>query len=466
MKRIRHNLSVFICMVCLLGSLLPGQAFGVDPGQISRTAEATCAFRTIGATDPDPKTRNPDYLARHFLNPEWEGRFPGLGMDYAAAKIAMDQMKSGAFYYVNARTLHMDALLAEALQEGCRQVVILGAGFDSRAYRFHDSYPQARFFEVDLPATSMDKQARVEKLLGRRPDWVHFVPIDFNTQSLADVLAAATFLTDQKTFYVWEGVTYYISQEGVDNTLRFIAEHSAPGSGVVFDYLHADVALGLDYSAYGARRVTSYVAFQGEPYVFGIDPRHLETFVHLRGLEMLSDQSPEALTQHYLIRSDGTVSGKICGFLNIVHAQVPVHSKRRRLIQKAKSQMKMFRVARASDIETHRIDVPHDVQDFLTAYSRLLVSSDFKALEDYFSPDYLSSGIYNRQQVMGFIRRAYQKHPIQYHQIILTRFDRQGNRARVDGYVRRKGYRTPLMVSHMAQKSDGRWCWYRYDPER
>lgn len=440
-------------------------ALAVDPGKTSGTAEATCAFRTIGAIDPDPKTRNPDYLAKHFVNPEWEQRFPGLGLDWEAAKIAMDQMKSGAFYYVNARTLHMDALLVQALKEGCRQVVVLGAGFDSRAYRFHEAYPQVRFFEVDLPATSADKQVRVEKFLGRRPDWVSYVPIDFNTQTLADVLAAANFQTDQKTFYVWEGVTYYISQAGVDNTLRFIAEHSAPGSTVVFDYLLADVALGLDYAAYGARRVTFYVASRGEPYVFGVDPRHAETFVNLRGLEVLADLDPAQLTQRYLIRSDGTVSGKISGFFHIVLARVPPEPRRRQVLAAAKQRHKDMHAGQAGDLESHRVDVPKDVQAFLTAYSKALQGKDFESLEDFFSPDFLSRGMFNRQQVMGFIRRVYQHRAIDHHEVILTRFDPEGSQVRIDGYVQRKGYRTPLMISHLAREADGRWRWYKFEPE-
>jgi methyltransferase (TIGR00027 family) len=452
-------------LLFVLVALFATRVNGVDPGKTSQTAEATCAFRAIGATDPDPRTRNPDHMAKHFLNPAMAGRFPGLGLDYEAARIAMDQMKSGAFYYVNARTLHMDALLAKALKGGFRQVVILGAGFDSRAYRFHKAFPQVRFFEIDLPATSTDKQSRVEKLFGQRPGWVRFVPIDFNSQSLAEVLAGANFQTGQRTFYIWEGVTYFISREGVDSTLRFIARHSAPGSEVVFDYMHADVPLGLDYTTYGARRVASFVAFQGEPYVFGIDPRQLETFVNLRGLDVASDLGPHELTERYLIRSDGTVSGKVSGFLRIVHASVPEKSRQRQLMQSAESRKKHLTVTQAGDLETHRVPVPQDVQAFLTAYSDAIVRREFEAVRDFFSPDYLSGGIYNREQVLGIIRRVYQHRPVHHHEVILTRFDLAGDRARVDGYVQRRGYRTPLMVTHMIKAADGRWRWYRFEPE-
>jgi len=94
-----------------LVALLYGQSSAVEPGKTSYTAEAVCAFRSIGASDPDPKTRNPDHMAKLFVNPALEKSFPGLGLDFEAAKLAMDLMRNGAYYYVNARTLHMDALL-------------------------------------------------------------------------------------------------------------------------------------------------------------------------------------------------------------------------------------------------------------------------------------------------------------------------------------------------------------------
>ena len=81
----------------------------------------------------------------------------------------------------------------------------------------------------------------------------------------------AGFAVDQKTFYIWEGVTYYISKMGVESTLRFIADESLPGSRVVFDYMLDDVVRGSDYSAYGARRTIFMIANFGEPYIFGID---------------------------------------------------------------------------------------------------------------------------------------------------------------------------------------------------
>jgi methyltransferase (TIGR00027 family) len=449
-------------MLCLLLVLLADRANAVDPGKTSYTAEVVCALRSIGALDPDPKTRNPDHMAKFFVNPALKTRFPGVGLDFEDAKFAMDRMNTGVYYYVNARTLHMDALLTMALEAGFRQVVILGAGFDSRAYRFHDAHPDVRFFEIDLPATSRDKQQRVEKILGHRPAWVTYVSIDFNTQTLDEVLGKAGFETEQKTFYVWEGVTYFISEVGVDSTLRFIAENSAPGSQVVFDYMLEDVVQGLDYSVYGARRTVYFVALRGEPYVFGIAPRKLEDFVNLRGLALLSDLGPNDLTRRYLIHSNGTVSGKIAEFVRIVHAEVPKDGERRRLIQQAEIQVKSSPSEKMSDSTTHRLNIPDDVQKALNEYSDAVVRRDYDALLEFFSENFRSRG-FTREQAVAFMRSTYHDRPIHQYQIILTRFDRKGNTARVDGYIQRKGFRTPFSstdITYVVKEAAGRWRLY------
>src|SRR5215813_13947300 len=126
-------------------------------GKVSVTAEAVCALRAAAARHPDPKVRNPDYLAERFVDEAFWRASPYRGDPERARH-------NPIFFDVNARTHHVDALLVEALSRGATQVVNLGAGFDSRAYRFRDRFPQVRFFELDLPATSAAKRERVVKI--------------------------------------------------------------------------------------------------------------------------------------------------------------------------------------------------------------------------------------------------------------------------------------------------------------
>src|SRR5688500_11823407 len=91
-------------------------------------------------------------------------------------------------------------------------------------------------FEVDFPPTQELKKLRIRESLGRIPKNVVFVPIDFTKEDLRTVLLKAGYRADRKTVFVWEGVSFYLSEADVTATLRFVAKNSAPGSTIVFDY--------------------------------------------------------------------------------------------------------------------------------------------------------------------------------------------------------------------------------------
>ncbi len=295
-----------------------------EPKRSSRSAEIVTAWRAVAAHDPDESVRNPDYLAEKFIRPGFLETI-GLSSDFELSRKWIKMRGIFTYYYVNARTHHIDTILRKVASEGVKQVVILGAGYDSRAYRFRKIFPDLKFFEVDLPATQAQKKERLTEIFGSPPDRVAYAPIDFNTQRLEDVLKEAGYDPTQKTLFLWEGVTYFITEEGVDGTLRFIAQHSAPGSSVVFDYMHRSVIDG-DFSEYPeARELFAVMAAKGEPYTFGIPEGGAKDFVNQRGLEVLSDLGPDELTKRYLLRSDGTTDGPTVRFARIIHAVVPGH---------------------------------------------------------------------------------------------------------------------------------------------
>lgn len=185
MRRIR---TVLLAVVSL--SLLAAQtARAVPPGGISWTAAFTCELRALAAQHPDPALRNGDVLAAKFCEPI---RLP-REYEFARDVIDTDPEAYQDFFYVNARSRHIDKVLERSAPEGVLQVVVLGAGFDSRAYRYHERFPKLAFFEVDLPATSEAKRAAVKRVLGALPAQVHYAPIDFNTQTLDSILSAAGY---------------------------------------------------------------------------------------------------------------------------------------------------------------------------------------------------------------------------------------------------------------------------------
>jgi methyltransferase (TIGR00027 family) len=293
-------------------------AHAVRPGEVSTTAEAVCGYRALAAQHPDPKLRNPDQLAAKLCR--WRSPLP---REYASARPLIDQGETySAFFYVNARTHYIDAALKKAAADGATQAVVLGAGFDSRAYRFHASLPQVRFFEVDLPATIEAKKARVAEALGQLPDYVRYAPIDFNTQKLEDVLLPLGYDPKQRTFFLLEGVVMFVVEPGNAATFDFIRANSAPGSVVVYDYVLKQVIKGDTKNLYAAAYLAYSVERVGEPYVFGWTPPEAKAWVQKRGFQLVEDVDHKELTRRHLTGTDGRPDGRMHDWLRLVEARV------------------------------------------------------------------------------------------------------------------------------------------------
>ncbi|MGD9310217.1 MAG: SAM-dependent methyltransferase [Desulfosarcina sp.] len=316
----RRNRIRLMALVLILLLFAPA-AWSVESGMLSITAEGTTAARALFAQHPDPKVRNDDYLAMKMVAPEY-WHYSLMHPDFETGILITKTFRFYTNYYVNARTKHMDALLKQAATNGAVQVVNLGAGYDSRAYRFRRAMPHVRFFEIDLPAMVEEKKRRLRLALGQVPDYVAYVPIDFNTQTIPDELKRAGYDSQRQTFFIWEGVTMYISAAAVDGTLQFIAA-SAPGSSVVFDYMPQGAVLG-DFDTYpDIRRLSFWVSYRGEPFVFGIPEGQSRAYVRQRGLQVMSDLGPKDLEERYLTRSDGRIDGPCASAFRIMHAAVP-----------------------------------------------------------------------------------------------------------------------------------------------
>jgi methyltransferase (TIGR00027 family) len=285
------------------------------------TAEGAAAIRAAGATERDPRLRGPDTLAARFVrNSAKLTTLVKVPLLRRLAPRLAERLVPGSYWFELARVKHMDALLREALAAGARQLVILGAGFDSRAHRFADELASVATFEVDHPTTAAIKRARVEEVFGRLPAQVRYVELDFNCGDLAVALRVAGYRHDLPAFVIWSGVTAYLEPLGVDAVLRWFAR-SAPGSSIVFDYAFREAVDGDD-SFHGAPQLRRRVAQSGEPLRFGIPRGSGARFVAERGLELVSDLAPEELRARYLVRRDGRLAGQPYGFVSIAHARV------------------------------------------------------------------------------------------------------------------------------------------------
>jgi methyltransferase (TIGR00027 family) len=313
--------SYFISTIILILGVTIMDTSAVEPGKISRTAKMTAIYRAIGALETDEKIRNSDTYAEKFMPLDhWNGVFPYFDFhnDYESAIRMIKADIRFSYSFVQARTKHIDAILTDALKNGATQVVNLGAGYDSRAYRFHQAAPAVKYFEIDMPEMIADKKERVKKVLGELPGWVTYVSIDFSKQTLSEELIRAGYDKNKKTLFIWEGVTMYIPMEAVVGTLQFIAGQSAPGSAVVLDYVSkalVDMKNRPNNTNYGP-------SAWGEPIIFGIEEGRVVLFITQVGLKLISDLGPLEMTNRYLIRTDCQVSGYMHAYTRIAHALV------------------------------------------------------------------------------------------------------------------------------------------------
>ena len=286
------------------------------------TAEAFASLRAAGASVRDKQVRNPDNLASRFIAPAPRlatlVKVPALR---PLARRTAERVSPGAYYYELARVKHIDCVLSAELDSGIDQLVILGAGFDTRAYRFAERLSSTRVFELDHPVTAALKRARVRKVFGGLPEHVTYVASDLEHEALSTALERAGYRRVAKTLFIWSGVSFYLSAEAVDAVLAFVRESAAPGSSIVFDYHYRGFTDGTgDY--YGAREGRRRVEELGEPCIFGIEEGGVSALVARHGLELVSDLGPTDLERRYLIRSDGSSDGKPFGFISIAHARV------------------------------------------------------------------------------------------------------------------------------------------------
>jgi methyltransferase (TIGR00027 family) len=185
------------------------------------------------------------------------------------------------------RTKVIDDAVTDAVSTAS-QWVLLGAGYDTRAYRLA-ALAGHRVFEVDHPATQAVKRAVIGRL-GLAGGQVTYVPVDFEHDDLASRLTAAGFDRAAPAGFVWEGVTNYLTSDAVDATLTVIRNLAQAGGLVVLTYVDAR-ALDDPSPFPEAQRWVKAVARAGEPWIFGLNPGEAEAFFSSRGFQLSSDIS-------------------------------------------------------------------------------------------------------------------------------------------------------------------------------
>lgn len=219
--------------------------------------------------------------------------------DLSDLEPAEDRPGSGASHrprrlFFAARARLAEDRVAAAVAAGTQQVVILGAGLDTFAYR--NPHPGLRVFEVDHPATQAWKQQRLAAAGIDRPDTLTFVPVDFETQALATELASAGFARTEPAVFVWLGVVFYLTPEVARGTLEYVAGQAQPVE-VLFDYLQPGET---EQDRAQLRERADRLAAAGEPWFSYFTPGGIAAQLRSLGFTDVEDQSAAELVDGYL----------------------------------------------------------------------------------------------------------------------------------------------------------------------
>ena len=262
----------------------------------SRTAEGVALVRALEQHVPAAQRILDDEFAASFLQNRWYRRIISSSLWSRGLLKFLAHWAPGGQEFLTMRPRLVDDLVKAESAHGLAQVVILGAGFDTHAWRCRAALTNVTVFELDHPATQLAKRA-LSARLGIPPN-LRFVAVNFETDDFAERLLAAGFDTARPTVFVWVGVSYYLTAPAVADTLQRIAQLSRPGTQVVWDYMLAEVIDGTTTNREAldkARRAAQL----GEPWLWGIAPVALPAYLAQGGLRLVHDYEPTELRARY-----------------------------------------------------------------------------------------------------------------------------------------------------------------------
>ena len=204
---------------------------------------------------------------------------PGIKLHYALRKRFLEQAAR------------------DAINDGVRQVVIIGAGFDTLALRLHKSFPTVTFFEIDHPATQSAKR-RVVEIKAHNKFNLRFISLDLARASLEDsLLSNDAYRPNEKTLYIAEGLLMYLAQHDIERIFHFIRQ--VPGSRFAFTFMQiqSDGRIGF---ANSSRAVDAWLRLRGERFKWGIRTSRLPEFLSARGFEPVCIATSKDLRKSYL----------------------------------------------------------------------------------------------------------------------------------------------------------------------
>jgi len=282
----------------------------------SRMAEGIAIHRFMESTKPEGERICHDPYAIHFISPETMETYK----DPSKAKAAHERYERlfpGLGNSIRARVRYFDDFIKTAIEGGLEQLIILGAGYDTRAYRIEGIKGKVMVFEVDRPETLKAKMEKIKEIFGSLPDHVVYVPVDFRVERLGQRLTDCGYNKSLKTLFVMEGLIMYLPVEAVDDILAYVIENSGKGSKILFDYFPDSVIKG---TCEAGRNMREYAEMAGEPLQFSISEGTMESFLAKRGFSQIQNVASEDYKKAYFhgVNENRAVSN----LLSIVHAAI------------------------------------------------------------------------------------------------------------------------------------------------
>lgn len=285
---------------------------------------ATALFAALHRTLAYKKYRDDkigaDNLAELFL-PAHYRFFLRFGKIRENTNKRLARFMPGMTEYIIARTAFFDGLFVDGLEDRIPQIVLLGAGYDSRAYRFAKSNRATKIIELDASPTQKRKLKCLRSAHIDIPNEIKYVPINFTKESLGDVLERAGYKNQEKTFFIWEGVTYYLKHNSVKRTLDFINQSSHRDSVIAFDYSVTMTEQNLN-TFYGASEFIKSMRehHANEAFLFSIKEGGIESFLAECDYKMIMHLDNTQIEQKYLTLKNGSLIGKMSGNFRFVCA--------------------------------------------------------------------------------------------------------------------------------------------------
>ncbi|HSD58218.1 MAG TPA: class I SAM-dependent methyltransferase [Methanotrichaceae archaeon] len=281
------------------------------------TAMTVACIRWEESQKPEGERICYDPYAVHFISSdllEWTARNPDK---VKAMREQGDRILPGLQNSLVARVRFFDDFMESSLAKGLLQLVILGAGYDTRAYRIEELKGNVKVFEVDHHETQSLKREMIEKIFGKLPDHVVYVPVDFEAESMGQKLLESGYDKSKKTLFLMEGLLYYLSPSVVDGVLSFIVRSSCKGSSILFDYFPPSLTEGTSEAG---RFLKISLEKSGTPFQFGLEERTVETFLTQRGFSQIHNVTCMDYKKAYF---QGVNEGRtVSSLLNFVHAVI------------------------------------------------------------------------------------------------------------------------------------------------